>query len=105
MVTGLALSSSGEELVFCSHSLRPKFLLDPVACRHEATAAFTEAVPALAFVCRLVFVPEFSTPTSLNVRFLLRTASTFVTLWRTSANAAAKQRAEGLNCVVLKLAV
>ncbi|KAA8588105.1 hypothetical protein FQN60_001299 [Etheostoma spectabile] len=49
---------------FCDRrmkSLRPKFLLDPVACRHGATAAFTEAVHALAFVCRLVFVPEFYT--------------------------------------------
>ncbi|KAI9530228.1 hypothetical protein NQZ68_004245 [Dissostichus eleginoides] len=41
-------------------SLRPKFLLDLLACRHGATAAFTEAGPALRSVSRLLIVHKFS---------------------------------------------
>ncbi len=70
------------------------------SCLRRGCACSRICLPALC-LC------PSSPPTTLNVRFHLRTASTFVTLWRTSANAPATgwftQRAEGLNCAALKM--
>lgn len=60
MVTGLALSSRGEELVFCSHrGLNSCWTRWPADMEQQLPSQ--RLVPALSYICLgwLVFVPEF----------------------------------------------
>lgn len=86
-------------------SQRPEFLLDLMACRHRATAALTEAMPALTF-CSLACDCARSLQTAPNVEFHFRAVSTFVTLWRARGKSSSKgwfmQTVGGLNWDSLK---
>lgn len=104
MVTGLALSTSGEEFVFCSHRGLNSFWTQWPADMEQQLPSLR--LRLLSHLFAAVCLCPSSPPTTLNVRFHPRTASTFVMLWKTSTNFLATgsfmQRAEGLNCAALK---